>query len=139
MSNEKRWGGHLVRLEHLSPESSHILEDISSGGGSTGKVSDIGTERSSFVSFVTENSSITVTEVFFHTWSKCLRTLLPSVRSTVNEEGPVLECMTPESHGSPALKFLTRTESPSTNTRSLAWKSCNSFCRDWFDKPWHLC
>ena len=63
---------------------------------------------------------MTAAEVFFLNWSKCLRTLLPSVRSTVNEEGPVLECMTPESHGSPALKFLTKTESLSDSTRSLA-------------------
>ena len=94
-----------------------MLGEISLGGDLSG---GFGTEigKSSFASVV--GSLTTATEVFFLNWSICLLTLLPSVRSTVNEEGPVLQCITPESHGSLGLKFLTKTESPSTNSRSLA-------------------
>ena len=45
------------------------------------------------------NRGTTVVEAFFLNWSKCLRTLLPSLRSTVNEEGPVLEYITSVSSG----------------------------------------
>ena len=78
-----------MRSERLSSDSSLTLEEASLGGCSVGG-SDIGMENSSVISAVVEGSSITATEVFFLNWSKCLRTLLPSVRSTVNEEGPVL-------------------------------------------------
>ena len=100
-------------------------------GDSAVGVFGIEMERSSSILVVVEDWA-TLVEEFFLNWSKCLYTLLPSVRSTVNEDGPVLEYMTPGSQGSPALKFLTKTESPSTNLRSLAWKSCNFFCWYWF-------
>jgi len=76
-----------VRVERRSVESS---EESSLGGDSTVEGFDMGIERSSLVPVIV-GSLATVTAVFFLNWSKCLRTLLPSVRSTVNEEGTVLE------------------------------------------------
>ena len=80
-----------MRSERLSSGCSLSLGGTSFGGGSA--VREFGTEigKSSFVSTVVGGSSTMLVEVFFLTWSKCLLTLLPSVRSTVNEAGPVLE------------------------------------------------
>ena len=80
-----------MRSEHLSSESSLAVRGTSFRSGST--VGEFCTEiaKPSFVSVMVEGSSITLVEVFFLTWSKCLLTLLPSVRSTVNEARPVFE------------------------------------------------
>ena len=101
-----------MRLEHLSSISS-LTPEGSLGGSTTGEF-DTENGRSSLVSesVVVEGSSTIDAEAFFLNLSKCLLTLLPSVRSTVNEEGPVLERMMPGSHGSPGLKFLTKTSIP---------------------------
>ena len=91
MSKAKRWRGRLVRSERLTSGCSLALGETSFEGGSA--VGEFGTEigKSSFVSTVVEGSSTILVEVFFLTWSKCLLTLLPSVSSTINEAGPVLE------------------------------------------------
>ena len=94
-----------MRLEHLSSISS--LTPKGSLGGSTTREFDTENGRSSLVSeLVVVEGSSTDAEAFFLNWSKCLLTLLPSVRSAVNEEGPVLERMMPDGHGSPGLKFF---------------------------------
>ena len=89
ISKAKCWRECLVWSECLSSESPLALEETSFVGDST--VREVGTEiRKSFVSVVVEVSS-TLVKVFFLTWCKCLLTLLPSVRSAVNEAGPVFE------------------------------------------------
>ena len=51
--------------------------------------------KSSFVLVVLEGSSTSSLAVFFLNWSTYFLTFLLSVRSRVNEVGPVLEYMTP--------------------------------------------
>ena len=77
--------------ECLSSGCSLALKGTPFGDGSS--VGEFGTEigKSSFIYTVVEGSSIVLVKVFFLTWSKCLLTLLPSVRSIVNEAGTVLE------------------------------------------------
>ena len=55
MSAKKRWGGRLVRLEHLSSISSLALGGSLLGGGSTIGVFDTEIEKSSSVSDVVDD------------------------------------------------------------------------------------
>ena len=82
-----------------------FTEDHFFGGGSVVEAFGMEMERLSSILVAIEDSSTIVLEAFFLNWSKYLCTLFSFVRSTVSEEEPVLEYMTHESYGLPALKF----------------------------------